>query len=179
VRTSATSLKQGKGRQKGKGEQDDKASTYSVTENILHPLILTQSVEFSFTGLHTTLCSVNQRNCKALAKQTQALTYILYFYSLKVIISHPIAQASSGLSLRAYCFFTVFPSLPLVCHTGSELRCGHRTQVVGRSCYAGRRVKRQCKAPCGLPALFTFPSSLTVTQPKLTVILRLVYFNVT
>jgi hypothetical protein len=47
-------------------------------------------VAFWHTDFHTTLYFVNQRKYKTQAMQAHALTRTRYFYSLNIIISHPI-----------------------------------------------------------------------------------------
>jgi hypothetical protein len=47
-------------------------------------------VAFWYNDFYTTLYFVNQRNYKTLAMQAHAFTRTRYFYSLNLIISHPI-----------------------------------------------------------------------------------------
>jgi hypothetical protein len=101
----------------------------SVIENIFPLLISTQSVAFSHTDFYTTLYFVNQRNYKTLAMQEHALTRTRYFYSLNVIISHPIVY-KEGLGYLSVCAIASLSSPPShVCirngHPGSELCCVH------------------------------------------------------
>jgi hypothetical protein len=74
---------------------------YSVIENIFPLFISTQSVAFSFTDFYTTLYFVNQRNYKTLAMLAHTLTHTRNFYSLNVIISHPIVY-KEGLDISPY-----------------------------------------------------------------------------
>jgi hypothetical protein len=60
--------------------------------------------------LYTTQCFVHQRNYKTLAMRSHALTRTRYF----LIISYPIVQGRTGLSLRMCYRFAVFPYLPRV-----------------------------------------------------------------
>jgi hypothetical protein len=101
------------------------------TENIFPLFISTESVSFWCTNFSTTLYFVNQRNYKTLAVQTHALTRTRYIYNLNVIISHPIVQGRTGLSLSVCYRFAVFPSLPrvFISHPSSELFCVHYIAV--------------------------------------------------
>jgi hypothetical protein len=99
------------------------------TENIFPLLISTQSVAFWFTNFYTTLYLVNQRNYKTLAMQAHALTPTRYFYSLNVIISHPIVY-KEGLGYLFVCAIASRSSPPThvcVCNglRSSELFCVH------------------------------------------------------
>jgi hypothetical protein len=101
----------------GKGEQDGKESLWACIEQLktfISHLILTQSVAFRYTDFYTALYFVNQRNYRPLAVQAHDLTRTRYFYSINIIISHPIVQVRTGLSLRMCYRFAVFLSLPRV-----------------------------------------------------------------
>jgi hypothetical protein len=102
---------------------------YSVTENMCSPFSI-QSVAFWYTDFYTTLYFVSQRNYKTLAMQADALTRTRYFYSLKVIISHPIVY-TERLGYLSVCATTLRPSPPThVCicngHPSSQLFYVHR-----------------------------------------------------
>jgi hypothetical protein len=103
--------------------------------------ISTQSVEFWYTDFYTTLYFVNQRNYKTLAMQAHAFPLTRYFYSLNVIISHPIVH-KEGLGYLSVCAITSRSSPPshaCICnvHTGSELFCVHYTTASPRvTCYS-------------------------------------------
>jgi hypothetical protein len=71
------------------GRERDSKMAKSL-ETLFPLLISTQSVDVSNTDFYTTLYFVNQRNYKTLAMQAQALTRARCFYSLNLIISHPI-----------------------------------------------------------------------------------------
>jgi hypothetical protein len=82
------------------------------------PLISTQSVAFSYTGFYTVFCEPN--NYKTLAMQAHALTRSRHFYSLNVMISHPIVY-KEGLGYLSVCAIasrsssSPLPPLPLQC----------------------------------------------------------------
>lgn len=74
---------------------------------------------------------MNQRNYKIPAMQTHALTHTYNFYSLYVIISHPIVY-TDGLGSLSICAITMQFSLSShmyihSSHPGPELCCVHRT----------------------------------------------------
>jgi hypothetical protein len=90
-------------------------------------------VAFSCTDFHTTLYFVNQRNYKTLAMQSHALTRTRYFYSLNVIISHPIGH-KEGLGHLSVCAVASrsFPPSHVCIYDGqrsSELFCVHCSLV--------------------------------------------------
>jgi hypothetical protein len=126
------SVSEGKGRWKGKGQQDGNESVWAwrVQLKTFFPLLIsTQSVAFSYTDFYTTLYFVNQRNYKTLAMQTHAFTRTRYFYSLNIIISH-LTENKEGLGYLSVCAIASRSSPPshvCICngHPGSELCCCH------------------------------------------------------
>jgi hypothetical protein len=128
--------KRGREDGKGKGQQDVKESVWVCTMQLktFSPFLISiQSVAFSYTDFYTALYFVNQRNYKTLATQAHALTRTRYFYSLNVIISHPIVY-KEGLGYLSVCAIASRSSPPShvrICnsHPGSELccvRCSHK-----------------------------------------------------
>jgi hypothetical protein len=108
-------------------------------------LISTQSVSFWYNDFYTTLYFVNQRNYKTLAMQTHALTHTRYFYSLNVIISHPIVY-KVGLGYLSVCAIASRSSPPshvCICngHPCSELCCVHCTVY---NCVCDRVQQARC-----------------------------------
>jgi hypothetical protein len=76
---------------------------------------------------------VNQRNYKTLGMQAHALTRTRYFYSLNVIISHPIVykEGLGYLSVCAIASRSYPPSHVCICngHPNSESCCVHCTNI--------------------------------------------------
>jgi hypothetical protein len=108
-------------------------SMYSATENIFSPFNFDTIGDISYTDFYTALYFENQRNYKTLAMQAHALTRTRYFFSLNLLISHPIVY-KEGLSYLSVCAIASQSSPPThVCirngHPGSELCCGHCKQT--------------------------------------------------
>jgi hypothetical protein len=68
-------------------------------------------VAFSYPDFHTTLYFLKQRNYKTLKMQAHALTRTHYFYSLNVIISHPIVY-QEGVGFLSICSIASWSSPP-------------------------------------------------------------------
>jgi hypothetical protein len=126
--------KRGREDGKGKGEQDVRESVWAciVQPKSFFPLlILTESVAFSYTDFDTTLYFVNQGNCQTLVMQAHALTCMHYFYSLNIIISHPIVyrEGQGYLSVCAIALWSSPTCHVCICnsHPGSDLCCDHCT----------------------------------------------------
>jgi hypothetical protein len=103
----------------------------TINENIFSLLISTQLVAFWCNDFYTALYFVNQRNYKTLAMQAHALTRTRYFYSLNVIISHPLGH-KEWLGYHSLCAIASrsSPLIPAcVCngHPSSQLCCGNCT----------------------------------------------------
>jgi hypothetical protein len=102
---------------------------YSATEKICSPFIFDTIGGILIHRLlnYTVFCE--PKNYETLAIQAQAFAFMRYFYSLNIIISHPIVY-KEGLGYLSICAI-VLRSSPLthVCicngHPGSELCCGH------------------------------------------------------
>jgi hypothetical protein len=86
---------------------------FRVTENIFSPFNTIGGL-FDTLTFYTTLYFVNQRNYKTLMMQAHALTRKCYFYSLNVIISHPIVY-KEGLDYLSICAIASRYSPPSPC----------------------------------------------------------------
>jgi hypothetical protein len=93
-------------------------------------------VAFWYTDFYTTLYFVNQRNYKTLAMHAHAVTRTRYFYSLNVIISHPIVY-KEGLGCFSACAIasrSFPPSHVCLCNgqKSSKLFCVHWRKMLGQ-----------------------------------------------